>query len=99
MNQFYCLIRQTICKISDLNLGLARMDNGHYKCLICTKTFMHKSTARRHYNEVHIQSVRQGGIPNECLYCGKKYSTPRYLKEHMSNVHQVTSKMLSSSFI
>ena len=76
-------------------MGLARMDNEMVKCLVCTKTFKHNSTARRHYNEIHL-AVQQ---THECPYCGRKYTLLRYLKEHLSNVHQITQKMYKSSYV
>jgi len=78
-----------------IEMGLARMENGMYKCLVCTRAFQHNSTAKRHYNEKHIL----GPQCHECPYCGRKYTLLRYLKEHMSNIHQITQKMLNSQFL
>jgi len=78
-----------------IELGLARMENGMVKCLVCTRSFQHNSTAKRHYKEKHLQ------LPAcyDCPYCGRKYTLLRYLKEHMSNIHQITQKMLNSRFL
>ena len=78
-----------------IEMGLARMENGMFKCLVCTREFQHNSTAKRHYKEKHLQ------VPecHECPYCGRKYTLLRYLKEHMSNIHQITQKMLNSRFL
>ena len=78
-----------------LEMGLARMENGMFKCLVCTRSFQHNSTAKRHYKEKHLQGLQC----HKCSYCGKEYTLLRYLKEHMSNVHQITQKMLNSRFL
>ena len=76
-------------------MGLVHMKSGMFECLVCTREFQHNSTAKRHYKEKHLQ------VPecHECPYCGKKYTLLRYLKEHMSNIHQITQKMLNSRFL
>jgi len=76
--------------------GLARTADNMVKCLVCTKTFKHNSTARRHYNEIHLSTP---GQIHPCPYCGREYTLARYLKEHLANVHQITQKMLSQSYV
>jgi len=63
--------------------SLTTLDDGKYQCLVCSNTFMHKSTARRHYNEIHVTEMRT----YDCLYCGRSYKKERYLKSHISLMH------------
>ena len=88
-------LSETPFKTGNVELGVAQIEDGIFKCLDCPKTFQHLSTAKRHYNEKHIL----GPQCHECPYCGRKYTLLRYLKEHMSNIHQITQKMLNSQFL
>jgi uncharacterized Zn-finger protein len=76
-------------------LGIAKGQGGDFKCLVCTKSFMHYSTAKRHYREVHIDQVQD----YECCYCGKHYCRQRLLNEHMMRSHQISQKMLQNRFV
>ena len=78
-------LSETPFKMGNVELGVAQIEDGLFKCLDCPKTFQHLSTAKRHYNEKHIMG------PQKCAYCGKKYNALRYLKEHLFNKHQITS--------
>ena len=69
-------------KMGNVELGVAQIEDGLFKCLDCPKTFQHLSTAKRHYNEKHIMG------PQKCPYCGKKYNALRYLKGHLLEKHE-----------
>jgi len=75
--------------------GLAPTEDGTFKCMTCTKTFMHKRSAKRHYAEMHLEERTH----NPCTYCGKVFSRGRYLKTHLLAVHNISQKMLNNSFI
>ena len=62
-------------------MGWVQVENGLFKCLECSRTFKHKRTAKRHYNEKQVESAQS----HECPYCQKKYPNLRYLKMHWSN--------------
>ena len=92
----YLVILGTVQVSNTVDMGLARTADNMVKCLVCTKTFKHNSTARRHYKEIHYSNP---GETHPCPYCGREYTLARYLKEHLANVHQITQKMLNQSYI
>ena len=59
-------------------------DGGSNTCRICCKTYMHYSTAKRHFNEVHAAHRLQ---EFKCRLCGKIYTRFRSLKYHLASAH------------
>jgi uncharacterized Zn-finger protein len=75
--------------VPPIELGLVKLeDDVSYKCLVCDNDFMHYSTAKRHYNEIHVEGVQQ----HECYLCGRNYARKRHLNEHLVKVHHMSQK-------
>ena len=60
------------------------IDGGSSTCRICCKTYMHYSTAKRHFNECHAKQ----GQEFKCTLCDKTYTRFRSLKYHLASAHQ-----------
>ncbi len=72
---------------------LTRLDSGHYKCLLCLKSFAKISTGRRHHQEMHAKLTKN----YICSFCGKCFNIKRYLQNHLNFTHGITQKMLKNS--
>ena len=78
-----------------LQLGVVQMDDGQGRCLVCPKSFCNIYKAKRHYTDVHCKD----GILMTCKLCNSKFSTQRYVDEHMKSNHGISKKMLANMIV
>ena len=64
----------------------ATLEDGSMSCLTCGSRFTHKSSARRHYREIH---ALQPQSQETCPICSNVYKTKRHLTSHLRTNHGV----------
>ena len=62
------------------DLGLAVMENGQFQCLACSKTFKFKTSANRHYKNMH--EYQNQSLLVQCPRCNDEMSKSS-LNSHM----------------
>ena len=67
----------------DIHDVIIRSLDGSSTCNICCKTYMHYSTAKRHFKESHADTQEF-----KCIICAKIYTRYRSLKFHMASAHK-----------
>ena len=65
------------------------LDGSQSTCRICCKTYMHYSTAKRHFNECHAAKMQEF----KCRLCDKVYTRFRSLKYHLASAHKKENKI------
>ncbi|XP_019539398.2 transcription factor grauzone [Aedes albopictus] len=58
-------------------------DEGEFRCGSCDHVSVNQVALKRHIERMHSGAVRS----YPCTLCGKEYSRPTTLKEHIANVH------------
>ena len=67
---------------------IATLEDGTFSCLTCGKSgFRYKSSAKRHFHEIHSSMLHQS--EEICPYCCKAYKTKRHLVSHLRTSHGV----------
>jgi len=79
------------------DLGLALMDNGQFQCLACSRTFKSKTSANRHYKNMHAYQNQSQLV--QCPRCNDEMSKSD-LNSHMEAKHGVENfdQMMKRSF-
>ena len=69
------------CSVCDFHISYFKGIKAGYSCLVCDKTFSHKSSLAR---QMRSHNKDDG---HKCLICYKLYTTTLELNEHINSVH------------
>merc|ERR1711983_525984 len=72
-------------KLTIEDLGLSQLDNGHWQCLQCSKTFNRKHNAVAHFKKFH---TNQAEPITQCPRCNEEMSKSK-LNPHMESKHGI----------
>ena len=68
--------------------GIASLStSGKSKCLVCSREFMSRSSANRHYRDEHLTYEKLN-----CEMCGKEFRNITTLKKHWKQIHGILHK-------
>ena len=71
-----------------ISLYLEKCDDGKFRCTLCGKTSLGKTSNYKEQIKSHIEGVHLEGISIPCQLCGKSFRSRNSLNSHKSQYHK-----------